>query len=93
MTFLGLAVPGASNLDSSEELVAIWRAAGGQEGAELSSEFTVFDTPVVSRVWIDGLIAGTPDDSTAPEAWRAWVEDRTPTSLDGGTDLGISEQD
>jgi hypothetical protein len=30
MIFLGLAVPGASDLDSSEELVAIWRTAKGQ---------------------------------------------------------------
>ncbi|MGM4924507.1 restriction endonuclease [Tardiphaga sp. 804_B3_N1_9] len=74
MTFLGLAAPGASDLDSSEELVAIWRTAGGQRFQNYRARFTVLDTPVISRVWIDSLIAGTPDDSAAPEAWRTWVK-------------------
>jgi hypothetical protein len=32
------------------------------------------DAPVISRAWIDSLIAGKPDDSTAPDAWRTWVK-------------------
>ncbi|WP_028332410.1 restriction endonuclease [Bradyrhizobium sp. USDA 3256] len=73
MIFLGLAVPGASDLDSSEELVAIWRTAGGQRFQNYRARFTVLDAPVVRRAWIDSLIAGKADDADAPEAWQAWV--------------------
>lgn len=74
MNFLGLAVPGASDLDSSEELVAIWRTAGGQRFQNYRARFTVLDAPVISRAWIDSLIAGEPDDALAPEAWQTWVK-------------------
>jgi hypothetical protein len=74
MIFLGLAVPGASDLDSSEELVAIWRTAGGQRFQNYRARFTVLDAPVISRAWIDSLIAGNGDDANAPEAWRTWVK-------------------
>jgi hypothetical protein len=73
MNFLGLAVPGASDLDSSEELVAIWRTAGGQRFQNYRARFTVLDAPVVSREWIDSLIAGEPDHAAAPDAWQTWV--------------------
>jgi Restriction endonuclease AspBHI N-terminal/Restriction endonuclease len=74
MIFLGLAVPGASDLDSSEELVAIWRTATGQRFQNYRARFTVLDAPVISRAWIDSLIAGNGDDANAPEAWRTWVK-------------------
>jgi hypothetical protein len=74
MTFLGLAVPGASDLDSSEELVAIWRTAGGQRFQNYRARFTVLDAPVISRAWIDSRIAGNGDEANAPEAWRTWVK-------------------
>lgn len=74
MTFLGLAVPGASDLDSSEELVAIWRTAGGQRFQNYRARFTVLDAPVISRAWIDSRIAGNGDEANAPEAWRTWAK-------------------
>jgi hypothetical protein len=74
MNFLGLAVPGASDLDSSEELVAIWRTAAGQRFQNYRARFTVLDAPVISRSWIDNLIAGNSEDANAPEAWRTWVK-------------------
>jgi hypothetical protein len=74
MTFLGLAVPGASDLDSSEELVAIWRTAGGQRFQNYRPRFTVLDAPVISRAWIDSLIAGDPAAAAAPDAWKTWVK-------------------
>lgn len=78
MTFLGLAVPGASDLDSSEELVAIWRTAKGQRFQNYRARFTVLDASVISRAWIDSLIAANGDDAivddaNAPEAWLTWV--------------------
>jgi hypothetical protein len=74
MIFLGLAVPGASDLDSSEEPVAIWRTATGQRFQNYRARFTVLDAPVISRAWIENLIAGNGDDANAPEAWRTWVK-------------------
>jgi hypothetical protein len=73
MIFLGLAVPGASDLDSSEELVAIWRTAKGQRFQNYRARFTVLNAPTIARAWIDSLIAGKPEDELAPEAWRTWV--------------------
>jgi hypothetical protein len=73
MIFLGLVVPGASDLDSSEELVAIWRTAAGQRFQNYRARFTVLDASVISRAWIDSLIAGEPEDALAPDAWQTWV--------------------
>jgi hypothetical protein len=72
--FLGLAVPGASDLTLSEDLVAIWRTAGGRRFQNYRARFTVLDAAVVDRRWIDGIIAGRPDLELAPPAWRVWVE-------------------
>jgi Restriction endonuclease AspBHI N-terminal/Restriction endonuclease len=74
MDFLGLVVPGASDLDSSEELVAIWRTAGGQRFQNYRARFTVLNASAISRAWIDSLIAGKPDDAIAPDAWQTWVK-------------------
>lgn len=71
--FLGLAVPGASDLDASEELVAIWRSARGSRFQNYRARFTVLDAAVISRGWIDTIIAGYPDSSLAPKAWQNWV--------------------
>lgn len=71
--FLGLAVPGASDLDASEELVAIWRIANGDRFQNYRAKFTVLDAPVISRAWIDTIIEGHRDDRLAPEAWRQWI--------------------
>lgn len=71
--FLGLAVPGVPHLDSSEELVAIWRIAGGNRFQNYRASFTVLDAPTVSRKWIDSIIRGQRDDQLAPDAWRQWT--------------------
>lgn len=71
--FLGLAVPGASDLDASEELVAIWRTAKGSRFQNYRARFTVLDAPMISRGWLDTIIAGRPDHKLAPKAWRFWI--------------------
>jgi hypothetical protein len=70
--FLGLAVAGASDLDASEELVAIWRGTSGTRFQNYRARFTVLDAARVSRRWLDSIIAGTPDHSLAPDAWKIW---------------------
>jgi Restriction endonuclease AspBHI N-terminal/Restriction endonuclease len=72
MIFLGLAVPGASDLSLSEDLVAIWRTAGDRRFQNYRARFTVLDAAVISRAWIDSVIAGAPDDALAPSAWLTW---------------------
>ena len=71
--FLGLAVPGASDLDASEELVAIWRSSKGARFQNYRAKFTVLDAGVISRAWIDSIIAGGRNDSCAPPAWQTWI--------------------
>lgn len=71
--FLGLAVPGASDLDASEELVAIWRTANDHRFQNYRARFTVLDAASISRTWLDSLIAGERGDHLAPEAWVSWV--------------------
>lgn len=71
--FLGLAVPGASDLDASEELVAIWRTANGERFQNYRARFTVVDAATISRAWLDSIIAGARNDDLAPPAWASWV--------------------
>jgi hypothetical protein len=54
--------------------VAVWRTKSGKRFQNYRARFTVLDAPVVSRQWIDGIVAGSPSDSAAPTAWRRWVE-------------------
>lgn len=78
--FLGLAVPGTSGLEKSEDLVAIWRSMRGQRFQNYRARFTIIDAGTISRKWIDSIIAGAADNSLAPEAWINWLETghRTP---------------
>ena len=70
--FLGLAVPGGSDLDASEELVAVWRSVKGERFQNYRARFTVLDTAHIKREWIDSIINGQPDHSLAPPSWIYW---------------------
>jgi hypothetical protein len=70
--FLGLAIPGASGLDASEELVAVWRSVKGQRFQNYRARFTVIDAAQISHAWIDSIIDGNPNHSLAPQAWKNW---------------------
>ena len=72
--FLGLAVPGTSDLRLSEDLVAVWRISRGSRFQNYRARLSVLDTPSLSRVWIEDIIAGNPHSSNAPPAWRSWVK-------------------
>lgn len=74
MLFLGLLVPGAAQLSGLEDLVAVWKMADQQRFQNYRATFTVLDTPVVTRQWINDIKAGTPLSSQAPSAWRTWVQ-------------------
>jgi hypothetical protein len=72
--FLGLAVPGTSEQQVAEDLVAIWRTARGMRFQNYRARFTILDAPIVPRTWIKEVIAGHPQTSHAPDAWRNWIK-------------------
>ena len=71
--FLGLAVPGTSEQQVAEDLVAIWRTAKGMRFQNYRARFTILDAPVIKRAWIEDVIAGEAHTSRAPEAWQDWI--------------------
>jgi hypothetical protein len=71
--FLGLAVPGSPDLQPAEDLVAIWRSVGGQRFQNYRARFTLLNEPIVSRAWLDDVLAGTPHSSHAPDTWKRWA--------------------
>lgn len=72
--FLGLAVPGTSEQQVAEDLVAIWRTAKGMRFQNYRARFTILDAPVIKRAWIEDVIAGEAHTSRAPEAWQDWIQ-------------------
>jgi hypothetical protein len=74
VTFLGLAAPGARDVTPRDDLVAVWKTLEEQRFQNYRAVFTVLDVPVVSREWIDAILAGDPLGAHCPPAWRRWVE-------------------
>jgi Restriction endonuclease AspBHI N-terminal/Restriction endonuclease len=91
VSFLGLAVPGTSDLHESEDLVAIWRTAAGHRFQNYRARFTILDVPTVSRRWLNDVLGGCIDSPYAPDALTRWVRTghrealRSPRSLDHRT--------
>lgn len=71
--FLGLAVPGSVSLTSSEDLVAMWKTSAGVRFQNYRARFTILDTPVISRAWINDIVSRTPRTENAPREWLDWV--------------------
>jgi len=75
--FLGLAVPGATNLDSNSDLIAVWKQRGGSRFQNYRAKFTILNTPIIPRSWIEEIVEGSPMGQSCPESWRSWVETGT----------------
>jgi Restriction endonuclease AspBHI N-terminal/Restriction endonuclease len=71
--FLGLAVPGTSDLQASEDLVAIWKVTNGKRFQNYRARFTILEIPIVSRAWINDILAGQPSSPNAPGPWLDWT--------------------
>jgi len=71
--FKGLAVPGFMGLPATADLVAIWKTSKGQRFQNYQSVFTVLDTPVIERAWLNDLANGESLTVNAPSAWSDWV--------------------
>jgi hypothetical protein len=72
--FLGLAVPGAPGLTSTQDLVAIWRHAEGERFQNYRAIFTILKVGLLHRRWIEDIRARNSLTSNAPPEWRSWVE-------------------
>lgn len=72
--FLGLAVPGGTNLAAAEGLVAIWRTARGRRFQNYRARFAILDAPVLPRDWLDDVFVGRLQTTNTPPAWTQWVE-------------------
>lgn len=79
--FRGLVVPGAPAASANQDLVAVWRTKGGQRFQNYRATFTVLNTPIVTRAWIDAIRDGDTNGTLTPEAWRLWVEQGTYDAL------------
>ena len=72
--FLGLAVPGVPELEAMEDLVAVWKIAGGQRFQNYRAALTILNVPRLKRVWIEDFKSGDPFTESCPDVWKAWVE-------------------
>ncbi|MCY1140523.1 restriction endonuclease [Actinoplanes sp. Pm04-4] len=79
--FRGLLAPGADTLGADDDLQAIWRSTDGRRFQNYRAKFTVLNTPVVTRAWIEQILDGNPLGSECPEAWIEWVRGRAYDTL------------
>ncbi|MER6593372.1 restriction endonuclease [Micromonospora purpureochromogenes] len=74
--FRGLLAPGGPSSNPDEDLQAIWRTKKGLRFQNYRSRFTVLDVPIVTRTWIDEMLAGQVDGPSCPAGWLDWIEGR-----------------
>ncbi len=79
--FLGLAVPGATGIPSTQDLVAIWHHAAGQRFQNYKAAFTILNVLKLNRAWLRDVRGGNALSPHAPSEWRSWVESGQPTPL------------
>ena len=80
--FLGLAVPGAQDVQPVDDLVAIWRTSDGERFQNYRATFTILDVATVPRSWLVELAAGNILGGSCPTPYRAWVETGKYTPLE-----------
>lgn len=74
MVFLGLAVPSTPEMTAMEDLVAVWKIAGGQRFQNYKASLTILDIPCVSRDWLNDVKSGNPLSANCPAPYRHWVQ-------------------
>jgi hypothetical protein len=73
MIFLGLAVPGAPQLQAMEDLVAIWKISQGQRFQNYRAALTILNIPCVPRAWLRDIKEGSAISANCPPAWKKWI--------------------
>jgi hypothetical protein len=91
--FRGLAIPGAEGLSQVEDLVAVWKSKEGQRFQNYRAIFTILNTSVVPRKWLNEIKAGDPFGESCPREFRAWVEHGTFTPLRAKPSVEIRSRD
>jgi hypothetical protein len=74
VVFRGLAAPGSTIANPTEDLVAIWKSIGSERFQNYRAHFTILDVTEISRKWIDDLLDSDPLSINCPYSWRRWVE-------------------
>ena len=73
-TFRGLAVPGFAGVPPTQDLVAVWKSSRGHRFQNYRAVFTILDSPLIPRSWINSAKHAIPNVLDAPQSWRMWVE-------------------
>lgn len=92
LKFVGVAVPGGSELDADSDLVAVWRRTPKGRFQNYRAIFTVLDIATAKRGWIDGLLAGHRLGPETPKPFRRWVERGTYAALKAPPNATIRTQ-
>jgi len=80
--FLGLAVPGAQDVQPTDDLVAIWRTAEGERFQNYRATFTILDVSTIPRAWLNDIAAGEMLGPLCPEPYREWANKGKYTPLE-----------
>ncbi|WP_019671201.1 restriction endonuclease [Eudoraea adriatica] len=70
--FKGLCVPGTTNKNQLEDLVAIWKTSNDLRFQNYSAFFTILNISKVSRSWLNDLNSGITSSKDAPIAFVKW---------------------
>jgi len=68
-----LIVPGASDITSTEDLIAIWKSSQNQRFQNYKAVFTILDISNIPRSWIEDIREGNVLSSNCPEVYSNWV--------------------
>jgi hypothetical protein len=64
-------------LQASDDLVAIWKTAGGSRFQNYRATFSVLSAESVGRQWIDDILSRQPLSTNAPAPWNKFVANGT----------------
>lgn len=72
--FRGLCVPGTTNHDSTEDLVAVWKTTNGLRFQNYAAYFTILNIPKISRNWINDLNKGIRFSKNTPKEFINFIK-------------------
>jgi len=72
--FLGLCAPGAPGLKPPSDLARKQKHLESKRFWNYRATFTLLDSPVIKRVWIDDLETGRKHSPHRPIVWKMWLK-------------------
>lgn len=72
--FRGLVVPGYPGMPPTEDLVALWKTTNRQRFQNYRAIFSVLNTPIVPRNWLNVLDDNAKRFEMSPKTWKKWIE-------------------